>query len=156
MLKYVNIVFLDIQVRFVNGTSPLHGRVEISIGGQWGTVCGTSSWNDEDATVVCRMNGHSWGRALRYGKFGAGRGPIWIDYARCKGHETSIFKCPIVFNSQPDTGGTVRRRRFRGMSGICYSHNHDAAVQCYDSGRIYFCFLLTLDFGFRYKGFIHS
>ena len=126
----------DVQVRFVNGTSPLHGRVEISIGGVWGTVCGTSSWNDEDATVVCRMNGHSSGRALRYGKFGAGQGPIWVDYARCTGEEKSIFQCPIIFNSQTNRGSRSTRR-FRPIRGVCYSHSTDAAVQCYDSG-IYF------------------
>ncbi|XP_052098351.1 deleted in malignant brain tumors 1 protein-like [Mytilus californianus] len=126
----------DVHVRFVNGTSPLHGRVEINIGGQWGSVCGTSSWNDEDATVVCRMNGHSWGRALRYGKFGAGQGPIWVEYARCKGDETNIFQCPIVFNAQPNQRSGRRLRRFRPIRGVCYSHSTDAAVQCYDSVRL--------------------
>ncbi|KAK3097400.1 hypothetical protein FSP39_009315 [Pinctada imbricata] len=97
----------DIPIRLTNGTSlrdgnrrfaNTSGRVEVSINNQWGTICGTSYWDDEDATVLCRMLNHTSGRALRYGQFGAGSGPIWIAYLRCQGDEDSIFHCPMAFN----------------------------------------------------------
>lgn len=79
------------------------------------------------------MLNHTSGRALGYGQFGAGDGPIWIAYLRCQGDEESIFNCPMSFNEQRSTlsGMFIPRGGNRHM---CFSHNSDAAVQCYDSG----------------------
>ena len=44
------------QVRLVDGLSQLDGRVEICLGGVWGTVC-DENWDSNDATVVCRQLG---------------------------------------------------------------------------------------------------
>ena len=43
-------------VRLVGGQLSNEGRVEICINGVWGTVC-HSSWDDNDARVVCRQLG---------------------------------------------------------------------------------------------------
>ena len=45
-------------LRLVGGRSSNEGRVEICINGVWGTVC-HSSWDNNDATVVCRQIGYS-------------------------------------------------------------------------------------------------
>ena len=44
-------------IRLASGTSQYEGRVEVCIGGEWGTVCGDRFWNDRDAEVVCRQLG---------------------------------------------------------------------------------------------------
>ena len=45
------------NVRLVGGSNEREGRVEICIGGVWGTVC-DRNWNTNDARVVCRQLGY--------------------------------------------------------------------------------------------------
>ncbi len=40
------------------GSDPVSGRVEICIGGWYGTIC-DDSWSYKEASVVCRQLGYS-------------------------------------------------------------------------------------------------
>uniref|UniRef100_A0A669CUZ5 Soluble scavenger receptor cysteine-rich domain-containing protein SSC5D n=1 Tax=Oreochromis niloticus TaxID=8128 RepID=A0A669CUZ5_ORENI len=107
-------VICEGNVRLVNGGhGSCSGRVEIFHRGQWGTVC-DDSWGLEDAQVVCRQLG--CGRVLSAptnAKFGAGRGPIWMDDVRCTGRESNLFEC-----------------RHSGFGSHDCGHSEDAGVIC--------------------------
>ena len=44
-------------IRLVGGANEKEGRVEVCMGGYWGTVC-SDGWSEEDALVVCRQAGY--------------------------------------------------------------------------------------------------
>ncbi|KAK3586510.1 hypothetical protein CHS0354_033530 [Potamilus streckersoni] len=103
----------DLQIRLVQNDS-LHafeGRLEIFYDGEWGTVC-DDNWDDNDATVVCRMLGFSYGMATTKASFGEGSGRIVLDEVDCQGHESRLDNCKYVW-----------RRHDCG-------HNEDAGVIC--------------------------
>ena len=99
-------------IRLVGGVTPLEGRVEIFLLGQWGTVC-DNTWDFADATVVCIQLGFL--RAVgapRSATFGAGSGPSWYSNVKCDGTELNLTECSKSF-----------------FVDACY-HSQDAGVMC--------------------------
>ena len=48
---------IDGDVRLVGGASKYQGRVEVCLNRAWGTVCARSSWNSQEAKIVCNQIG---------------------------------------------------------------------------------------------------
>ena len=91
----------DGQLRLVNGSNPLEGRVEVCFNRAWGTLCDTG-FSEEEAEVVCRQVGSQFGYAhggsipLRNRQFGEGSGPIFIDTLGCSGSEKELIECSTL------------------------------------------------------------
>ena len=85
----------------IDGPNARTGRVEVYTNrtgglenGQWVTICGDYLWDYRDARVVCRQLGYPDAlEAIRYGRYGDGIGPNWLDGIDCFGNEIDIFTC---------------------------------------------------------------
>ncbi|KAL5460317.1 hypothetical protein EMCRGX_G033759 [Ephydatia muelleri] len=109
------------DVKLVGGQTD--GRVEVCLGGQWGTVC-DDSWTDNSARVVCKQLGLPSDCTWRFGlpllevylttgdphlltidavtvasssaKYGSIQGPIALSRVKCAGNESSLLNCQLV------------------------------------------------------------
>ena len=107
------------SVRLVEGTTPLEGRVEIFLLGQWGTVC-DYNWDLVDAIVVCRQLGNLQAvEAPTNAAFGAGSGPSWYYRVHCTGTERNLTECSkYTYNF----GSACSHLRDAGA--VCSSQSH--------------------------------
>ena len=106
----------NLNVRLSGGSDHNEGRVEVYFNNTWGTIC-DSSWDINDAIVVCRMLGYSYALLARPSSYyGEGCGPIWLDSVRCTGLESSIGEC---YHSG------------WGVHSSACNHRRDAGVLCF-------------------------
>jgi len=68
LYMYVPVNCHNGDVRLVEGSSTLEGRVEVCIGQRWGTVC-HNYWSASDGQVVCRQLGYSTEGIILYSLF---------------------------------------------------------------------------------------
>ncbi|XP_045183479.2 scavenger receptor cysteine-rich type 1 protein M130-like [Mercenaria mercenaria] len=107
-----------VQFRLADGPHEGEGRLEVLHNGQWGTVC-DSDWDDNDATVVCKMlssypfENNVKGKSVSGSYFGRGTGPVWLSDINCQGHEPDITNCSITWSG-----------------GVNCDHSNDAGVIC--------------------------
>ncbi|XP_060073519.1 deleted in malignant brain tumors 1 protein-like [Ylistrum balloti] len=157
------------HLRLADGRTSNQGRVEIQIGGTWGTVC-DDSFDENAAKVVCRML-HKPSRnavPVTAAGFGLGQGPIFLDEVRCYGNETDILTCntnPIGTNDcdhSEDVGvictnnqqTNVQVRLTGGPNGnegrLQVNYNHQWGSVCddsfNDSAAAVVCTMLRINF----------
>ena len=101
------------SIRLVNGNNASEGRVEITLQGQWGTVC-DDLWDIREATVVCKQLGFLDAiSAVGGAEFGEGSGPIQLDDLLCVGNESALVNCSA-----------------RPIQQHSCNHSEDAGVRC--------------------------
>ncbi|XP_021368435.1 deleted in malignant brain tumors 1 protein-like [Mizuhopecten yessoensis] len=99
-----------------------YGYINVSVRGQWGTICGRY-WDRREADVLCRQLGYSTGDP-RYGPYNTmATGTVWEANFRCRGKEDSLNKCS-------HEGWMV------SQSQSCLSHKDDAGVFCYTNVKL--------------------
>lgn len=104
-----------------------YGRVEISVGGRWGTIC-DSFWDEREARIFCRQMNFTDGEPVGRAHFGEGKGPIWLSHLECKGTEMKLHECPHR--------GFANEFSFDWWFPLpCETHTDDAGVFCYKSGE---------------------
>uniref|UniRef100_A0A8C1YLN4 Si:ch211-161n3.4 n=1 Tax=Cyprinus carpio TaxID=7962 RepID=A0A8C1YLN4_CYPCA len=82
-----------ICVRLV-GNSRCSGRVEVSHGNTWHTVC-DAAFDQQDAEVVCReLDCGAPVQVLGAAAFGKGDTQMWTQEFQCRGNESQIHLCP--------------------------------------------------------------
>ncbi|XP_022096135.1 uncharacterized protein LOC110982186 [Acanthaster planci] len=92
-------------VRLVDGSSPLEGRVEVRVNGEWGEVCNTL-WDIEDANVLCSYLDFPWAVQATLNSFPpTGQPlPLLLDSTICFGDEKSFFDCSFTYKPESCTG----------------------------------------------------
>lgn len=128
------------EVRLVGGTEINNGRLEICLGGYWGTVC-DDQFDNVDALVVCKQLGLPYeGAEARYDAlFGEGSDHIAITSLFCFGHEEKIYHCLF------DTGSAVTCSHANDAGVICQDMCVNGAIrlsggESVDTGRIEVCY----------------
>ncbi|XP_061599808.1 neurotrypsin isoform X3 [Cololabis saira] len=82
------------SVRLQGGRSKLDGRVEVYLGGVWGSVC-SNGWGDKDAAVVCRQLGTGIsGHARAVSLFRPDTAKVHWMAVHCQGEEPELLQCP--------------------------------------------------------------
>ena len=116
------------DLRLVGGNSSQNGRVEVSVGGVWGTVC-DDHFDCKAASVVCRALGFSGGTVLREGSFGSGSGQIWLDDVACEGSEASLAECRSRGSGSSSDTGIVPLLP-RAVSALCCTGSSVLCLFC--------------------------
>ena len=119
------------DIRLVDGSTPLEGRVEVCMNNQWGIVC-HSGWGQSDAQVVCTQLGLSatglfvmdphnnacimvmYTTGATSATFGRGSRPVFLTNVGCVGSESRLLDC---------RASTVSAR-------YCSTSFSDAGVRC--------------------------
>ena len=79
-------------MRLVGGSTSSEGRVEVSNGGDWGTVC-DNYWGIDKAKVLCRSLGYPHVLSSLF-SFGKGTGPIYLVKISYVGDEHNLAERP--------------------------------------------------------------
>ena len=91
------LVHASSKVRLTNGDKTGDGRVEVSIDGEWGLVCG-DNFDQRDAHVICKQLGYSEDATVNTARIDNDGLPFLMGNVRCSGVEDNIFDCPYDSN----------------------------------------------------------
>lgn len=127
-------------VTLVDGTSPWNGRVEVCLGGKWGTVC-DHEWDHQDCQTICKQLAYPYlGAEAKYDAyFGQGDAHIAITQVHCGSDDVQLSDCLY------STGTDVTCSHADDASCICQDLCANGDVRLSDGnnpseGRVEVCF----------------
>ena len=81
----------EFDLRLVDGTTSVEGRVEMFYEGEWGTVCRDFFGKTEEAAVACHQLGFLYVEKIT--SFGPGEGRVLLSNLNCNGNEERLVEC---------------------------------------------------------------
>ncbi|XP_035668204.1 uncharacterized protein LOC118410549 isoform X1 [Branchiostoma floridae] len=107
----------------LQGGGSYYGRVELTNGVSWGTVC-DNNFGSEEADVVCRELGFYGSQSYHLGAlYGQGTGEIVMDNVVCSGQEESLLDC------QHSGWGVTSCTHSQDVSVVCIRTCHLSSCQ---------------------------
>lgn len=120
------------DIRLIDGTEETNGRVEICIGGYWGTIC-DEEFDVLDAQIVCKQLGYPYqGAEVKYNAFfggGTDHG-IALTSLGCHGNENMIISCNY------NTGSAITCNHDDDVGVICQEACNNGAIRLGNSGTM--------------------
>jgi len=96
---YLRINCIYFSVRLNLGYNASMGAVEVYQDNKWFTIC-DETFDNDDATVVCRTLNFTYGKAIHGSAFGNVSGPIGFTNINCKGDEVNFFDCHVKLDKR--------------------------------------------------------
>uniref|UniRef100_A0A8C4UQ12 SRCR domain-containing protein n=1 Tax=Falco tinnunculus TaxID=100819 RepID=A0A8C4UQ12_FALTI len=113
--------------RLVGNSSSCTGRVEVELGGTWGSLCATG-WDLPDTHVLCHHLGCGpAATVLPGGSFGSGDGPLQRHALVCSGSERHPGKCPTAVYAMAGSNTAE-------LQGLWCAGTEENVAQCNVSG----------------------
>ncbi|XP_072019677.1 uncharacterized protein [Amphiura filiformis] len=143
----------DGAIRLAGNLNSTQGHVEIFHRGQWGRICGSTKWNIQSASVVCRQLGLEKAIAAyasadqNSGSIKSPQSLVWLDDVTCIGNEERITTCKhrglkyqecrksqyayVICDSGQDPIGKKRKRSKRESITACPAGWNTHGDYCY-------------------------
>ena len=127
-------------MRLVQGPNSYSGRVEVCLGGRWGTIC-DDEWETVDARTICKQLGLPFegAEARSSSFFGAGQDAIHMSNVFCMETDSNIGQCQYL------TGTNINCGHHEDAGVICQSACSNGEVRLSEGsgpneGRVEICY----------------
>ncbi|XP_050535824.1 protein bark beetle [Daktulosphaira vitifoliae] len=96
----------SINIRLVDGSSVLSGRLQLFVKGAWRSICTSTQWSKADLHTVCRHLGYRGGQFLHWMEPNIDKlhSRLMLSDLQCGGTENNLFECKGWLNKKLGSG----------------------------------------------------